>query len=183
MISGAPTSTASSSPARPVLLSANPDQPCLALYLALQSSHLDTRRSRGHRREQLFQERGLPPATRAGDGVPFASPNAPSAFRSSRYGGSGAAPPSPQPYTGLPDLTYPCRVVRFSSPRAAASACVVTTVNISTVLAGQRLGIKKVDDGIWIVSFMSYDLGFIDLRQKSLQPSDNPLGPRMSPKS
>ena len=31
--------------------------------------------------------------------------------------------------------------------------------NISTVLAGQRLGIKEVDDGIWIVSFMHYDLG------------------------
>jgi hypothetical protein len=56
-------------------------------------------------------------------------------------------------------------------------------VNISTVLAGQRLGIKEVDDGIWIVSFMSYDLGFIDLEQKTLQPSDNPLGPRMSPTS
>jgi hypothetical protein len=34
-------------------------------------------------------------------------------------------------------------------------------VNISTVLAGQRLGIKEVDDGIWIVSFIHYDLGFI----------------------
>jgi hypothetical protein len=57
-------------------------------------------------------------------------------------------------------------------------------VNISTVLAGQRLGIKEVDDGIWIVSFMSHDLGFIDLQQKTtLQPSDHPLGPRMSPTS
>ena len=27
-------------------------------------------------------------------------------------------------------------------------------LNISTVLAGQRLGLKEVDDGIWIVSFM-----------------------------
>lgn len=26
--------------------------------------------------------------------------------------------------------------------------------NLSTVLAGQRLGIKEVDDGIWVVSFM-----------------------------
>src|SRR2546425_674268 len=30
-------------------------------------------------------------------------------------------------------------------------------VNISTVLAGQRLGIKEVDEGIWLVSFMHYD--------------------------
>jgi hypothetical protein len=35
-------------------------------------------------------------------------------------------------------------------------------INISTVLAGQRLGIKEVDDGIWLVSFMHYDLGYID---------------------
>jgi hypothetical protein len=32
------------------------------------------------------------------------------------------------------------------------------------VLAGQRLGIKEVDDSIWIVSFMHYDLGFIACR-------------------
>src|ERR1700730_6113794 len=53
-------------------------------------------------------------------------------------------------------------------------------VNISTVLAGQRLGIKEVDDGIWIVSFMHHDLGFIDLEQQTLQPLDNPFGTRLS---
>ena len=26
------------------------------------------------------------------------------------------------------------------------------------MLAGQKLGIKEVDDGIWLVSFMHYDL-------------------------
>ena len=56
-------------------------------------------------------------------------------------------------------------------------------VNISTVLAGQRLGIKEVDDGIWIVSFMHYDLGFFDLERKTLQPLDNPFGPRLLPMS
>jgi hypothetical protein len=48
-------------------------------------------------------------------------------------------------------------------------------------LAGQRLGIEEVDEGIWLVSFMSYDL--IDLEQKTLQPIDNPFGPRLSPMS
>jgi hypothetical protein len=56
-------------------------------------------------------------------------------------------------------------------------------VNVSTVLAGQRLGIKEVDDGIWLVTFTSYDLGFIDLKQKTLQPLDNPFGPRLLPMS
>lgn len=56
-------------------------------------------------------------------------------------------------------------------------------INISTVLAGQRLGIKEVDDGIRLVSFTNYDLGYIDLEQKTLQPLDNPFGPRLSPMS
>ncbi|MGI0490146.1 hypothetical protein ACN4EK_32720, partial [Pantanalinema rosaneae CENA516] len=46
-------------------------------------------------------------------------------------------------------------------------------INISTVLAGQRIGIKEVDDGIWLVSFMTYDLGYVDLEQRTLQPLDN----------
>ena len=56
-------------------------------------------------------------------------------------------------------------------------------INLSTVLAGERVGIKEVDEGIWIVSFMHYDLGFIDLEQKTLQPLDNPFGPRLLPMS
>jgi hypothetical protein len=46
-----------------------------------------------------------------------------------------------------------------------------------------RLGIKEVDDGIWIVSFMHYDLGFIDLEQKTLRPLDNPFAPGLLPMS
>ena len=32
---------------------------------------------------------------------------------------------------------------------------------------------------VWLVSFMEYDLGYIDLEEKSLQPLDNPFGPRV----
>ena len=56
-------------------------------------------------------------------------------------------------------------------------------INVSTVLAGQRLGIKEVDDGIWLLSFMHYDLGYIDLEQRTLQTIDNPFGTRLSPMS
>ena len=56
-------------------------------------------------------------------------------------------------------------------------------INISTVLAGQKLGIREVDDGIWLVSFMHYDLGYIDLEQRTLQTIDNPFGTRLSPMS
>lgn len=56
-------------------------------------------------------------------------------------------------------------------------------IDVSTVRAGQRLGITAVDDGIWLLSFMHYDLGYIDLEQRTLQTIDNPFGTRLSPMS
>ncbi|WP_354077427.1 integrase core domain-containing protein [Constrictibacter sp. MBR-5] len=86
-------------------------------------------------------------------------------------------------YDGLPELTYPLHD-RDVLVTACGRICMHRKrVNISTVLAGQKLGIKEVDDGIWIVSFMRYDLGFIDLEQKTLQPLDNPFGTGLSPMS
>jgi hypothetical protein len=45
------------------------------------------------------------------------------------------------------------------------------------------VGIKEVDDDIWIVNFMHNDLGYIDLEQKTLQRPDNPFGSRLLPMS
>jgi hypothetical protein len=88
---------------------------------------------------------------------------------------------SPRAYGGLPELTYPLHD-RDVVVTACGRICMHRKrVNISIVLAGQRLGINELDDGIWIVSFMRYDLGFIDLEQKTLQPLDNPFGPGLSP--
>ena len=44
-------------------------------------------------------------------------------------------------------------------------------------------GLKEVDDGIWLVNFMHYDLEYLDLEQKTLQPLDNPFGTGLSPMS
>jgi hypothetical protein len=91
--------------------------------------------------------------------------------------------PSPRPYDGLQAISYP-----FHDRDVLVTACGRIClhrkkINISTVLARQRLGIKEADDGIWLVSFMTYDLGYIDLEQRTLQPLDNPFGPRLSPLS
>ena len=90
---------------------------------------------------------------------------------------------SPRPYGGLPEITYPLHD-RDLLVTACGRICMYRKrVNISTALAGQRLGIKEVDEGISLVSFMRYDLGYIGLEQKTLQPIDNPFGPRLSPMS
>ena len=91
--------------------------------------------------------------------------------------------PSVRPYLGLAELDYP-----FHDRAVVVTCCGRICmhrkkINISGVLAGQTLGIKEVDDGIWLVSFMHYDLGYIDLEQRTLQPLDNPFGPRLSPMS
>ncbi len=91
--------------------------------------------------------------------------------------------PSSKTYGGLPDVEYP-----FHDSDILVTACGRICmhrkkINVSTVLAGQRLGIKEVDDGIWLVSFMQYDLGYIDLEQRTLQTIDNPFGTRLSPMS
>jgi hypothetical protein len=48
-------------------------------------------------------------------------------------------------------------------------------------MAGQVVGIKEVEEGIWLVSFMDYDLGYIDLEEKTLQVPDNPFGSKVLP--
>jgi len=91
--------------------------------------------------------------------------------------------PSPRPYRGLQEIGYP-----FHDKEIVVTACGRICmhrkkINLSKVFAGQTVGIKEVDDGIWLVSFMRYDLGYIDLEQRTLQPLDNPFGPGVSPMS
>jgi len=91
--------------------------------------------------------------------------------------------PSQRPYNGLPELDYPFHdrdILVTSCDRICMAR---KKINISTVMAGQRLGIKEVDDGIWLISFMTYDLGYIDLEQRTLQTIDSPFGTRLSPMS
>ncbi|TCU16382.1 hypothetical protein EV132_105134 [Rhizobium sullae] len=86
-----------------------------------------------------------------------------------------------RPYQGLPEIDYPFHD-RDALVTNCGRICIYRKkVNISTVLAGQKLGLKEVDDGIWLVSFMHYDLGYIDLEQRTLQTIDNPFGTRLSP--
>jgi transposase InsO family protein len=91
------------------------------------------------------------------------------------YSASGRA------YAGLPELDYPLHDCDVTVTCCGRICMHRKKINISRVLAGQRLGIKEVDDGIWLVSFMHYDLGYIDLDQRTLQTLDNPFGPKLSP--
>jgi putative transposase len=54
-------------------------------------------------------------------------------------------------------------------------------VDLSHVLAGQRVGVTQVGERIWLVSFMHYDLGYFDDETGRLEPIENPFGPKVLP--
>jgi len=63
---------------------------------------------------------------------------------------------------------------------------VITNKNTKLIAEVFREPTDKVasdNDGIWLVSFMDYDLGYIDLEEKTLQPLPNPFGPKVLPMS
>ena len=91
--------------------------------------------------------------------------------------------PSKRPYSGLPEINYPFHDKDILVTSCGRICMHRKKINISTVLAGQKLGIKEVDEGIWLISFMHYDLGYIDLEQKTLQTINTPFGTRVSPMS
>ena len=56
-------------------------------------------------------------------------------------------------------------------------------VNLSTVFAGQKVGVAQVSEHIWLVSFMDYDLGYFDGETCRLEPIENPFRPKVLPMS
>jgi putative transposase len=91
--------------------------------------------------------------------------------------------PSLKPYKGLSDLEYPFHD-RTITVTCCGRICIGRRkINLSTVFAGQNVGIKEVSDKIWLVSFMKYDLGFFDHEAGRVECAENPFGVRVLPMS
>ncbi len=82
--------------------------------------------------------------------------------------------PSSTPFPNdLPEPTYPlhdldCQVYdcgKIRIPGRKQCSC-----SLGTVLAGQRVGLRELDNGAWLVSFLDLDLGVIEPTKKGLQP-------------
>ena len=56
-------------------------------------------------------------------------------------------------------------------------------VSLSRAFAGTEVGIKEMDDGIWVVSFLDYDLGYYDDISKRVEPIEDPFGQKVLPMS
>lgn len=92
--------------------------------------------------------------------------------------------PSARPYRGLDDdLEYPFHDWTTVITTCGRMCHDRRKVNVSQVFAGQKVGVKQVDDHIWLVTFMTYDLGYFDDETCRLEPIENPFGPKLLPMS
>jgi len=91
--------------------------------------------------------------------------------------------PSPRPYCGLQDVEYPLHDWTATVTRCGRICWNRRKINLSTVFAGQDVGVRQVSDRIWLVSFMDYDLGYFDDEECRLEPIANPFSPKVLPMS
>lgn len=90
---------------------------------------------------------------------------------------------SERPFIVPPGLEYPFhdKTVRVTH---CGRICVDSRkVNLSQVFSGQDVGLKENDEGIWLVSFMNFDLGYFDLEGMRFEPLPDPFGPTVLPMS
>ena len=85
--------------------------------------------------------------------------------------------PSPRVYRPPDEPNYPFHDRTIRVTRCGRICIGKRKINLSTVFAGQIVGIREVDDEIWLVSFMNYDLGFFDKEKGRVEPALNPFGP------
>lgn len=87
--------------------------------------------------------------------------------------------PSPRPYKGMAELAYPFHD-RVATVTHCGRICIHTIkIHLSQAFAGQDVGITEVEDRIWLVSFMQYDLGYFDEQSKRFEPLPYPFAPKI----
>lgn len=85
--------------------------------------------------------------------------------------------PLPRPFAGLRGLAYSLHDLPLVATGDGAIGLHGRQVVISSVFAGQRLGLREVHTGVRLVSFMRDELGYIDLEARTLQT----IKPRSAP--
>jgi len=90
---------------------------------------------------------------------------------------------SPRLYSGLPELDYPFHDRTITVTRCGRICMGPLKINLSQAFAGQKIGVKQVEEKIWLVSFMRYDLGFFDHETCRIESAENPFAAKLLPMS
>jgi len=91
--------------------------------------------------------------------------------------------PSTTPYKGIGKIDYPLHDKVITVTSCGRICFKGNKISFSNVFAGQDVGLSEVEDKIWQVTFMNYDLGFFDEDSKQFEPGTSPFGPKVLPMS
>jgi putative transposase len=91
--------------------------------------------------------------------------------------------PSQRIFQGLPPVEYPLHDRSIDVTMCGRICIKKLKVNFCKAMAGQAIGIKEVEERIWLVTFMNYDLGYFDEDSRKFEPLENPFGPKVLPMS
>ena len=83
---------------------------------------------------------------------------------------------SPRELKSLEPLYYPFHDQTITVSQCGRICTRGFKVSLSRVFSGQQVGIKEMEDNIWVVSFLDYDLGYFDDRSHKVEPVDDPFG-------
>ena len=87
--------------------------------------------------------------------------------------------PSTRTYKGLPELQFPFYDRTVVITECGRICLDRRKISVSTVLGGQKVGFKQIDDQIWQVSFMEYGLGYFDMDSCRIEPGTKSFGPKL----
>jgi hypothetical protein len=87
---------------------------------------------------------------------------------------------SPRPYKGVQEIKCPFHDRTVTVTMCGRICFKRKKININTALAGQDIGVKEIGDGVWLITFMNYDLGFFDLNNKRIDPCKHPFAPEIA---
>ncbi len=90
---------------------------------------------------------------------------------------------SERTYQGLQPIEYPLHDREIEVTSCGRICIGKMKINLSQVFAGQKLGLREVSDGTYLVTFMDYDLGYFDIDSCRFEPLHNPFGSKVLPMS
>jgi len=83
--------------------------------------------------------------------------------------------PSARPFRHPEPPQYPFHDRTVCVTRCGRICIGKRKINLSQVFSGQLLGIREVDEKIWLVSFVDFDLGYFDEVEGRVEPGPNPF--------
>jgi hypothetical protein len=83
--------------------------------------------------------------------------------------------PSARPYRDPEMPHYPFHDRTVCVTRCGRICIGKRKINLSQVFSGQLVGIREVEEKIWLVSFLDFDLGYFDEKEGRVEPGPNPF--------